>query len=39
MPLILYSAGSWLLLLLMLIAEEDFDPTVSTLSKVGRVPF
>jgi hypothetical protein len=37
-PLILYSTGSELLLLLMLRAD-DFDPIVSTFSKVGRVPF
>jgi hypothetical protein len=36
--LILYSTGSELLLLLMLRAD-DFDPIVSTFSKVGRVPF
>jgi hypothetical protein len=38
-PLILYSGGSWLFRLLMLIAEELFDPTVSTFSNVGREAF
>jgi len=37
--LILYSTGSWLFLLLMLMADEAFEPIVSTLSNVGRVPF
>src|SRR5271154_6888360 len=35
LPLILYSAGSWLFPLLMLSAEDALDPTVSTLSKLG----
>ena len=38
-PLILYSTGSWLFLLVMLIAEEPFDPIVSTFSKAGRIAF
>jgi hypothetical protein len=36
---ILYSTGSWLLLLVILIADEPFDPIVSTFSNAGRVPF
>lgn len=38
-PLILYSTGSWLFLLLMLIADDPLEPVVSTFSNAGRVPF
>jgi hypothetical protein len=38
-PLILYSTGSWLFLLLMLMADEPLEPVVSTFSNAGRVPF
>ena len=38
-PLILYSTGSWLFLLFMLIADDSLEPVVSTFSNAGRVPF
>jgi hypothetical protein len=38
-PLILYSTGSWLFLLLILMADEPLEPVVSTFSNAGRVSF